>query len=216
MFYLSSSLTFPSPSEADSDGLLAIGGDLTSERLVKAYNMGVFPWYEDDQPILWWSPNPRMVLYPEKLKISKSLQKTIAKKIFTITYNTAFSEVIKNCATAKRDGQNGTWITSEMQEAYIQLHKEGVAISVEVWKEDILVGGLYGIDLKDKGIFCGESMFAKQSDASKVGFCHLVSKLKQENYRLIDCQVYTAHLESLGAEEISRVHFLRTLAISVA
>lgn len=214
MFYLSSQLAFPNPSEADHDGLLAIGGDLSSERLLLAYHSGIFPWFEDDQPILWWSPNPRMVLYPEKLKISKSLQKTIAKNVFTVTYNTAFSEVIKNCAIVKRNGQHGTWITSEMQEAYIQLHKKGIAISVEVWKEGILVGGLYGIDLKEKGIFCGESMFTHVSDASKVGFCNLILKLKQDNYRLIDCQVYTAHLESLGAEEISRSQFLALLKVA--
>ncbi|GHC46193.1 leucyl/phenylalanyl-tRNA--protein transferase [Ulvibacter litoralis] len=211
MFYLSSALAFPEPSKADDDGLLAIGGDLSTKRLLLAYNSGIFPWYEDDQPILWWSPDPRMILYPEQLKVSKSLQKTITKNVFTVTYNTAFSEVIHNCATAKRNGQNGTWITAEMQEAYIQLHNQGIAISVEVWKDGALVGGLYGIDLKEKKVFCGESMFSKQSDASKVGFCHLVSKLRQKEYHVIDCQVYTAHLESLGAEEVSRDQFLALL-----
>jgi leucyl/phenylalanyl-tRNA--protein transferase len=213
MFYLSHHLIFPNPSQADSDGLLAIGGDLTSERLLLAYNSGIFPWYEKDQPILWWSPDPRMVLFPDKLKISKSLQKLINREAFKVTFNEAFSEVIRNCSTIKRDGQMGTWITEEMQKAYLDLHNLGYALSVEVWRDDKLVGGLYGIDLPEKKIFCGESMFSKQSNASKVGFCYLVSELKKKSYHLIDCQMYTAHLESLGAEEISRGQFLQFLGI---
>ncbi len=213
MFYLSHFLDFPNPSEADSDGLLAVGGDLTPERLLLAYNSGIFPWYENDQPILWWSPNPRMVLYPEKMKVSKSLQKLIKREIYRVTFNTAFSEVIKNCSTINREGQGGTWITEEMQKAYINLHKLGHAISVEVWRDTKLVGGLYGINLPQKKIFCGESMFSLESNASKVGFYYLVSELERKEYKLVDCQLYTAHLESLGAEEISRKEFLQILDI---
>jgi leucyl/phenylalanyl-tRNA--protein transferase len=211
MIYLSQSLKFPDPSEADSDGLLAVGGDLTPERLLLAYNSGIFPWYEDDQPILWWSPGLRMILYPEKLKVSKSLQKLINRETYEVTFNRAFSEVIKNCSVIKRGGQRGTWITEDMQEAYIDLHKQGHAISVEVWRDKILVGGLYGIDLPHKKVFCGESMFSSESNASKVGFYYLVSELAKKGYKLIDCQLYTTHLESLGAEEISREKFSQIL-----
>lgn len=211
MFYLSQSLDFPHPSEADLDGLLAIGGDLSPERLLSAYNAGIFPWYENNQPILWWSPNPRMVLYPEKLKVSKSLQKIIKSETFRVTFNTAFLEVIKNCATINREGQGGTWITSEMQKAYVDLHKLGYGFSVEVWREQKLVGGLYGIDLPAKKVFCGESMFSLESNASKVGFFYLVLEMKKRGYKIIDCQLHTAHLESLGAREISRDYFLHLL-----
>jgi leucyl/phenylalanyl-tRNA--protein transferase len=211
MFYLSQSLKFPNPSEADSDGLLAVGGDLTSERLLLAYNSGIFPWYENDQPILWWSPDIRMVLYPKKLKVSKSLQKLINRETYKVTFNTAFSEVIKNCSSIKREGQRGTWITEDMERAYFDLHKQGHAMSVEVWRDKKLVGGLYGINLPHKKIFCGESMFSLESNASKVAFFYLVSELENRGYKLIDCQLYTAHLESLGAEEISRKEFLQIL-----
>lgn len=213
MVLLSSLLHFPEPSKADSDGLLAMGGDLSSERLLLAYNHGIFPWYEEGQPILWWSPDPRMVLFPEKLKVSKSLRKTIDSKKFKVTFNTAFSEVIDNCSAVKREKQHGTWITDDMKEGYIELHAKGHAISVEVWKENTLVGGVYGVDLPDRKVFCGESMFSKESDASKVGFCSLVSQLKKKEYRFIDCQVYTSHLASLGAEEITRNGFLQLLDI---
>jgi leucyl/phenylalanyl-tRNA--protein transferase len=188
-----------------------VGGDLTPERLLLAYNSGIFPWYEDDQPILWWSPGLRMILYPEKLKVSKSLQKLINRETYEVTFNRAFSEVIKNCSVIKRGGQRGTWITEDMQEAYIDLHKQGHAISVEVWCDKILVGGLYGIDLPHKKVFCGESMFSSESNASKVGFYYLVSELAKKGYKLIDCQLYTTHLESLGAEEISREKFSQIL-----
>jgi leucyl/phenylalanyl-tRNA--protein transferase len=211
MFYLSQSLEFPNPSEADSDGLLAVGGDLTPERLLIAYNSGIFPWYENDQPILWWSPNPRMILYPEKMKVSKSLRKLVNKETYQVTFNAAFSEVIKNCSTIKREGQGGTWITEEMQKAYIDLHKLGHIISVEVWRDENLVGGLYGIDLPKKKVFCGESMFSSESNVSKVAFYYLVSELEKRGYKIIDCQLYTAHLESLGAEEVSRQEFLQIL-----
>ncbi len=211
MHHLSKSIWFPNPKEADIEGLLAIGGDLSVKRLMHAYRSGIFPWFDEHQPILWWSPDPRMVLFPKDFKVSKSLQKTIKKKKFTITYNTNFSEVIKNCSQIKRDGQQGTSITNQMSEAYIQLFEKGYASSVEVWLENQLVGGLYGIDLKDKKIFCGESMFSKVSDASKVGFHFLVEKLKLEDYKLIDCQMYTSHLERLGAKEIPRDEFLKIL-----
>jgi len=211
MHYLSKSIWFPDPNEADNDGLVAVGGDLSIKRLMHAYRSGIFPWFEEGQPILWWSPNPRMVLFPEKFKVSKSLMKTINNKKFNITFNTNFSEVIKNCSQIKREGQQGTWITSEMEEAYQKLHQLGFAVSVEVWFKEELVGGLYGIDLPQRKIFCGESMFSKMSDASKVGIYFLVEMLKTNNYCLIDCQMYTSHLESLGAEEVTREVFLTQL-----
>ena len=211
MIYLSSQLWFPSVVEASKEGLLAIGGDLSSDRLLLAYRSGIFPWFEDDQPILWWSPDPRMVLFPERFKVSKSLKKVLDSNIFQVTFNQNFSEVIKQCASVKRKGQRGTWITSEMISAYQELHEKGFAKSVEVWKEGKLVGGLYGIDLPEKKVFCGESMFSKESNASKVGFYILIEKLKERNYKIIDCQVYTNHLHSLGAEEIPREEFLKAL-----
>jgi leucyl/phenylalanyl-tRNA--protein transferase len=211
MHHLSNSIWFPNPQEADKDGLLAIGGDLSVKRLMLAYRAGIFPWFEDYQPILWWSPNPRMVLFLDDFKVSKSLEKIIHKNKFTITYNACFSEVIRNCSQIKREGQQGTWITNQMQESYLQLHKIGLATSVEIWLDDELVGGLYGIDLIDKKVFCGESMFSKVSDASKVGFYYLVAQLKAKNYQLIDCQMYTTHLERLGAKEIPRNEFLKHL-----
>ncbi len=204
-------MSFPDPRDASLDGLLAYGGDLTTERLLLAYNSGIFPWYNQDEPVMWWSPDPRMVLFPENFKVSKSLKKTVKSNKFKITFNTAFEQVMMQCAKVKREGQEGTWITTEMLSAYKKLHELEHAISVEVWFEEKLVGGLYGIDLKNKKVFCGESMFALMSDASKVGFYYLVEKLKEENYHLIDCQVYTAHLESLGAEEINRLTFLSYL-----
>ena len=211
MHHLSHSIWFPYPEEADTEGLLAIGGDLSVKRLMHAYRSGIFPWFDDYQPILWWSPDPRMVLFLDNFKVSKSLQKTIQKNKFTITFNTCFEEVIKNCSQIKREGQQGTWITSKMQEAYLKLHKIGYATSVEVWLEDELVGGLYGIDLIDKKVFCGESMFSNVSDASKVAFYYLVAQLKTKNYQFIDCQMYTPHLERLGATEIPRERFLKYL-----
>ncbi|HET8885009.1 MAG TPA: leucyl/phenylalanyl-tRNA--protein transferase [Salinimicrobium sp.] len=196
---------------ADDDGLLTIGGDLNPKRLIDAYNHGIFPWYEENQPILWWSPDPRMVLFPERLKVSKSMKQLLKKEVFSVTYNQCFEEVISECSKIARTGQNGTWITSEMQNAYSNLHKLGFAHSVEVWQEEKLVGGLYGIFLKDKKVFCGESMFSKVSNASKFGFIKWVEFLKLEGVKLIDCQIYTSHLESLGAEEIPRKEFLQIL-----
>tara|TARA_B110000211_G_scaffold220930_1_gene268030 strand:+ start:387 stop:1028 length:642 start_codon:yes stop_codon:yes gene_type:complete len=211
MHHLSNSIWFPNPEEADKEGLLAFGGDLSVKRLMHAYRSGIFPWFDDYQPILWWSPDPRMIMFLDDFKVSKSLEKIIHKNKFTITYNTCFREVIRNCSQIKREGQQGTWITSQMQEAYLQLHELGLATSVEIWLGDELVGGLYGIDLIDKKVFCGESMFSKVSDASKVGFYYLVAQLKAKNYQLIDCQMYTTHMERLGAKEIPRNEFLKHL-----
>ena len=211
MHQLSQTIWFPNPEEADKDGLLAIGGDLSVKRLIHAYRSGIFPWFDEYKPILWWSPNPRMVMFLDDFKVSKSLKKIILKNKFTVTYNNCFEEVIKNCSQIKREGQQGTWINSQMQEAYLQLHKIGFATSIEVWLEDKLVGGLYGIDLKDKKVFCGESMYSYASDASKVAFYYLVAQLKVKNYQLIDCQMYTPHLERLGAVEIPREKFLKYL-----
>ncbi len=209
MYLLSEDLVFPPVHLADKDGLLAIGGDLSDERLLLAYKSGIFPWYNQGEPIVWYSPDPRMVLFPKKLKISKSMKQVIRKNQFRATFNQNFSEVIANCKNSYREGQGGTWITDEMEQAYINLHNLGVAKSVEVWQGNELVGGLYGIDLGH--IFCGESMFSKVSNASKFAFIQLVQKLEKEHYTLIDCQVYNEHLDSLGAEEISRSEFLTYL-----
>lgn len=203
--------SFPSPDTADSSGLLAFGGDLSPERLIEAYSKGIFPWYDVSQPILWWSPDPRMVLFPEDLRISKSMRRLLKNPIFEVSFNQDFNAVIENCATVKRDGQSGTWITPKMKLAYTKLHKMGYAHSVEVWQQEKLVGGVYGIYLKDKNIFCGESMFTRVSNASKFGFMKLVEKLKAEGVQLIDCQIYTEHLASLGAKEIPRKLFLEKL-----
>lgn len=211
MHYLTKELWFPDPEKATADGLLAVGGNLSTEQLLLAYNSGIFPWFEDNQPILWWSPDPRMVLFPKKFKASKSLRKTVRSEKFKITFNQNFEEVISYCATVPRSGQGGTWITQEMQEAYIDFHKAGYAVSVEVCEDDKLVGGLYGIDLPHKKVFCGESMFSLVSDASKVAFYYLSKYVSSKNYKLIDCQIYNPHLESLGAEEIPREDFLRLL-----
>lgn len=209
MFYLSSSLFFPPVSESNFDGVLAIGGDLSPERLLLAYKSGIFPWFEEDEPITWWSPNPRMVLFLDELIVSKSMRNILNRNSFTITFNQNFREVISNCQKIKRDGQNGTWITNNMIEAYCKLNELGIAKSVEVWQDDELVGGLYGIDLGH--VFCGESMFSKVSNASKVAFIHLVNHLKATNYKLLDCQVYNPHLESLGCSEIDREEFIEIL-----
>jgi len=211
MYLLTDEIVFPHPSESDANGLLAVGGDLSTERLLVAYNNGIFPWYNEDEPLLWWSPNPRMVLFPKELRVSKSMRVILRKQLFKITYDTAFEEVIQQCAQIRRDDQDDTWITNDMTEAYIKLHKKGIASSVEVWQDDMLVGGLYGIDLKDKKIFCGESMFSKVSNASKAAFITLVQDLKNKDYHLIDCQMHTDHLASLGAREIEREQFLKYL-----
>ena len=209
MILLSEKIIFPNVETSSQDGIVAIGGDLSSERLILAYKSGIFPWYNEGEPIIWYSPDPRMVLFPKKLRISKSMQQIIRKDIFIVTFNQNFKEVISQCKSKERKGQAGTWITNEMQKAYIKLHELGIAKSVEVWKDKELVGGLYGIDLGN--VFCGESMFSHISNASKVAFIYLTQKLEKENYKIIDCQVYNAHLASLGAEEISRNNFIKFL-----
>jgi len=209
MHYLFEDLFFPPVSEANEDGILAIGGNLSSERLKLAYNSGIFPWFNEGEPILWWSPDPRMVLFLDELIVSKSMRNVLNRNQFKVTFNQSFREVISNCQKIKRDGQNGTWISNEMIDAYCKLNAEGIAKSVEVWEDDILVGGLYGIDLGH--VFCGESMFSKVSNASKVAFISLVNQLKKEKYKLLDCQVYNSHLESLGCREINREEFIPIL-----
>ena len=210
VFLLSEALRFPRPELADPDGLLAVGGDLAPERLLLAYQMGIFPWYGNDTPILWWSPNPRLVLFPNDLKVSKSLQRVIAKGIFAVTLDRAFRDVIEHCSTVRRGGVEGTWLVPEMIEAYCRLHQLGYAHSVESWHEGVLVGGLYGVALGK--VFFGESMFTLKTDASKVALVHLVKLLQAGEFQLIDCQVSTRHLQSLGAREISRREFLTRLA----
>jgi leucyl/phenylalanyl-tRNA--protein transferase len=205
--YLTSEISFPNVHEADADGLLAVGGDLSAERLILAYKSGIFPWFEKGQPILWWSPDPRFVLFPQKLKVSKSMKQVLRNKDFTITINQDFKAVITECSKAKREGQRGTWITKSMIDGYITLHEQGLAKSVEVWQDNNLVAGFYGVDLNN-GVFCGESMFTTVSNASKAGF---ISFIQNTHYKLIDCQVYTNHLASLGAENISRKDFLNLI-----
>ena len=213
MILLGKEIIFPNVETASQQGIVAIGGDLSTERLILAYKSGIFPWYNEGEPIIWYSPDPRMVLFPDKLKISKSMHQVLRKNDFEITFNQNFTEVISQCKTWERKDQAGTWITDEMKIAYMKLHELGIAKSIEVWQNNELVGGLYGIDLGH--VFCGESMFSKVSNASKVAFIHLTRKLKEENYKLIDCQVYNEHLASLGAEEISRSKFMEILDINV-
>ncbi len=207
--FLNDKLEFPPVENASKEGLLAVGGDLSPERLVLAYSSGIFPWFNEDSLILWWSPDPRMVLFPEKIKISRSMQKVISTGRFQLTKNQCFLEVIEECAQIKRKGQQGTWITAAMKRSYTELHEKGYAVSYEVWEGKHLVGGLYGVDLGH--IFCGESMFSKVSNASKYAFIMLALEMKENNYRLIDCQLHTEHLESLGAEEISRKKYMEIL-----
>lgn len=212
MYYLTASLSFPPVSQTNSSGILALGGDLSPERLQLAYANGIFPWFEDGEPITWWSPNPRMVLFLDELVISKSMRNVLNRDIFRVTFNQNFRDVISNCQNIKRDGQNGTWITNDMIEAYCKLNELGIAKSVEVWQDEVLVGGLYGVDLGH--VFCGESMFSIVSNASKVAFVTLVKQLKIANYKLLDCQVYNPHLESLGCREIDRNEFMSILNVS--
>lgn len=209
MIFLGKELIFPDVETSSTEGIVAIGGDLTVERLLLAYKSGIFPWYNEGEPIIWYSPDPRMILYPSRLKISKSMRKVLCTEDFRITFDQSFEKVISRCKTADRKGQSGTWITEAMQKAYIKLHKLGVAKSVEVWQNNKLVGGLYGIDLGN--VFCGESMFSMVNNASKIAFIYLIQKLEKENYKFIDCQVYNDHLASLGAEEIARKKFIRML-----
>lgn len=203
------SLEFPDVDEADRSGLLAFGGDLSIDRLKLAYSKGIFPWYEEGMPILWWSPDPRMVLFPDKMIISHSLKQSIRKKQFTFTIDTSFERVIKNCAKTSRNGEKGTWITREMRNAYIRLHEDGYAHSAEAWLDGELVGGLYGVALGKA--FFGESMFHHVTNASKVALYHLVEKLNIWGFQIIDAQVYTNHLESLGGEMIPRRQYIQVL-----
>ena len=209
VFSLTEALEFPSPHLADEDGLLAVGGDLSIKRLTLAYSMGIFPWYSPGSPILWWSTDPRLVLLPEKLNVSRSLRQTINKGTYTHTMDKDFNGVICMCAKIHAKSKEGTWITPEMQEAYIEMHRRGLAHSVESWEGSKLAGGLYGVAMG--GAFFGESMFATASDASKTAFVYLVEKLRQWGYTLIDCQMTTAHLMRFGAEEIPRDEFLLLL-----
>ncbi|MDJ0984755.1 MAG: leucyl/phenylalanyl-tRNA--protein transferase [Desulfobacterales bacterium] len=213
VYLLSDELIFPSPTLAARGGLLAVGGDLSQERLLLAYRMGIFPWYSENEPIMWWSPDPRLILYPDQLKISKSLKKTINKGDFELTMDQAFKDVITACARSRTETHEGTWILDEMIEAYCQLHKSGLAHSVEAWLGDELAGGLYGVSIGR--CFFGESMFTRISNASKVAFVSLVKYLQKLNFALIDCQVTTSHLLSFGAFEIPRARFLEELAISL-
>ena len=213
VYLLSEDLIFPAPQLAPQEGLLAVGGDLSQERLLLAYRMGIFPWYSENEPIMWWSPDPRLVLYPSELKISKSLRKTIKNRLFQVTVDQAFETVIKACAHSRTRMQEGTWIVDDMIAAYCNLHESGLAHSVETWQAGKLVGGLYGVSLG--GCFFGESMFTRISNASKVAFVALVEYLKALNFNLIDCQVTTTHLLSFGAREIPRTRFLKELETSL-
>ena len=209
MYFLTPELYFPPASETSPEGIIAVGGDLSPERLLLAYQNGIFPWYDNDEPKLWWCPEERMVLFFENLRITKSMRNVLNRNEFQVTFNTAFREVISNCQQSPRKDQDGTWISDEIIESYCKLHELGHAKSVEVWQNEELVGGLYGIDLGD--VFCGESMFSKVPNASKVAFIHLAKQLEIANYKLLDCQVYNDHLNSLGCIEIDRDEFLAIL-----
>lgn len=209
VFQLTDALQFPPCEYAEPDGLLAVGGDLSTERLLLAYRLGIFPWYSEPTPILWWSPDPRLVLFPDELKVSKSLRRVLKKECFSVTFDRAFSQVIMNCGRVRQEQGEGTWITRRMAEAYTRLHQLGYAHSVESWQGDTLIGGLYGVALG--GAFFGESMFSRKADASKVALVSLVRLLRKWGFELIDCQVATAHLMSFGAREIPRSRFLEIL-----
>jgi leucyl/phenylalanyl-tRNA--protein transferase len=209
VYLLSEDLVFPSPQLARREGLLAIGGDLSQERLLLAYRMGIFPWYSADEPIMWWSPDPRLVLYPSEFRVSRSLKKTIRKKVFDLTVDDAFESVINACAQSRTKADEGTWIVEDMIAAYCRLHESGLAHSVEAWQEGKLVGGLYGVSLGK--CFFGESMFTHISNASKVALVALVEHLQALEFSLIDCQISTPHLLSFGAREIPRIRFLGEL-----
>ncbi len=200
---------FPPIENATEEGIVAAGGDLSPGRLISAYSRGIFPWFSDNEPIMWWSPDPRFILFPKKLKVSKSMKTIQNKGVFQVTYDSCFKQVITACSNAPRKDQDGTWITNDMIDAYCELHQQGIAHSVEVWQDEKLVGGLYGVSLGTS--FFGESMFSKVSNASKFGFIKLVNRLIEKNFELIDCQVFTEHLKSLGAEEINRTNLLTFL-----
>ena len=209
MYFLDHTLRFPPLQNIHPSGIVAFGGDLSTERLLLAYQQGIFPWFEDGEIITWWCPNPRMVVVPELYKPHKSLRNVLNKNQFQITFNQAFEQVIHYCKTNKRKGQRGTWITDGMENAYLKLHQIGKAKSIEVWDNNRLVGGLYGVDLGH--VFCGESMFSLVPNASKIAFVSLINDLKSKNYQLLDCQVYNEHLALLGAFEISREDFLKII-----
>ncbi|MDT3402930.1 leucyl/phenylalanyl-tRNA--protein transferase [Mucilaginibacter terrae] len=208
IFRLDERIIFPDPQLAEPDGLLAVGGDLSYQRLLLAYENGIFPWYSEEEPILWYSPHERFVLYPHQLKISKSMRQVLRSQKFKVTVNKAFAQVIEACSAVPRAGQDGTWITDDMKQAYVALHQMGHAHSYEVWEADELVGGLYGVDAGR--VFCGESMFSKVSNASKTA---LITFATSGLYQLIDCQVHTEHLESMGARFISREEYLNVLQV---
>jgi leucyl/phenylalanyl-tRNA--protein transferase len=210
VYQLSEDIVFPSPHLASKEGLLAIGGDLCPERLLLAYSNGIFPWYSEGEPILWWSPDPRLVMYPEELKVSRSLKKVIRKNIFKIRIDSAFETVMTECARVRLENQEGTWIVDDMIQAYCRLHQAGFAHSVEAWQGDSLVGGLYGVSIGK--CFFGESMFTRVTNASKVALAALVEHIKANDFAFIDCQITTAHLSRLGAREIARARYLRELA----
>lgn len=205
---LNEKLWFPPVEDAVADGLLAIGGDISFDRLLLAYRNGIFPWYDDDVP-LWWSPDPRFVLFPDELRVSKSMQRTLSNDSFEFRMNTAFEDVMRNCKSIPRKMQQGTWINETLIHHYVQLHKAGYALSAEAWHRGTLAGGLYAVKLGN--VLFGESMFSKESNASKFAFIRLVQKLQKEGLKLIDCQVYTQHLESLGARMIDRKEFMQIL-----
>ena len=209
MFLLTKELFFPPLTMADDDGLLAVGGDLGTQRLLLAYHSGIFPWYNKDEPICWWSPDPRFVLYPDEIKVSSSMKTVLQNGTFRFTINRAFTQVIQNCKTISRTGQDGTWISPDMQKAYTNLHELGYAHSAETWLDGKLIGGLYGLRLGK--IFFGESMFSLKPNASKFAFINYVKQLQKENVALIDCQLHTSHLESLGAKMIPREIFAEML-----
>jgi leucyl/phenylalanyl-tRNA--protein transferase len=213
MYRLTNELYFPPVDSASTEGILAFGGDLSPERLLLAYRSGIFPWFNIDEPIIWWSPNPRMVLYLDEIKVSKSMRSLLNRNVFKVTINQNFSAVIRNCQKIVRPGQDGTWISEQMISAYEKLHELGHAMSVEVWQDEVLVGGLYGVDLGQ--VFCGESMFSRVSNASKVAFVSLVNHLKSNQYQLLDCQVYNEHLASLGCREINRDDFIKVIKMTV-
>jgi leucyl/phenylalanyl-tRNA--protein transferase len=210
IYRLIKEVVFPPPEQAHPSGLLAVGGDLSTARLLEAYRLGIFPWYSENEPILWWSPDPRLVLDPGDFSISRSLRKTLKKRTFAVTFDQAFGDVMRACATVPREGQPGTWITDEMQEAYERLHRLGYAHSVETWFHGELAGGLYGVSLGKA--FFGESMFHRRTDASKVALAALVERLKSWDFHFIDAQMTTEHLLRLGATELPRRIFLRRLA----
>mgnify|MGYP000058908456 CR=1 FL=1 len=209
VYQLDKRLWFPEEDEYEEHGVVAVGGDLSIPRLILAYQMGIFPWYNPDEPITWWSPEKRMVLKPNEVKISKSSRNLLNRNIFEIKFDTAFEEVLNQCQNIKRKDQDGTWLNEDLKASILDLHKLGLAHSVECWKEGKLVGGLYGISLGK--MFFGESMFSKESNASKMAFIGLCQKLESLNFNLLDCQIYNAHLESLGAYEIERSRFLKVV-----